>query len=69
MSGVSIIGTGNSRDRHGADRCPDAPHERAITERWVKTLRAELLDCTLIWNQTHLQHALREYLPRAHSAR
>ncbi|GAA1026161.1 MULTISPECIES: hypothetical protein [Amycolatopsis] len=30
----------------------------AITERWVKTLRAELLDCTLIWSQTHLRHAL-----------
>jgi hypothetical protein len=24
----------------------------AIMERWVKTLRAELLDRTLIWNQT-----------------
>ena len=35
--------------------------DNAITERWVKTLRAELLDRTLIWNQTHLQHALREY--------
>ncbi|HUR02866.1 MAG TPA: hypothetical protein VM347_10025 [Nonomuraea sp.] len=33
----------------------------SIIERWVKTLRAELLDRTLIWNQTHLRHALREY--------
>jgi putative transposase len=33
----------------------------AITERWAKTLRAELLDRMLIWNQTHLWHALREY--------
>jgi Integrase core domain len=31
------------------------------TERWGKTLRAELLDRMLIWNQTHLRHALREY--------
>jgi transposase len=37
------------------------PRMNAITERWVKTLRAELLDRTLIWNQTHLRHALREY--------
>jgi transposase InsO family protein len=37
------------------------PRMNSITERWVKTLRAELLDRTLIWNQTHLQHALREY--------
>jgi transposase len=37
------------------------PRMNAITERWVKTLRAELLDRTLIWNQTHLRHTLREY--------
>jgi hypothetical protein len=30
-------------------------------ERWVKTLRGELLDRTLIWNETHLRHALCEY--------
>jgi hypothetical protein len=33
----------------------------SIIERWVKTLRAQLLDRTLIWNQAHLRHALREY--------
>ena len=37
------------------------PRMNAITERWVKTPRAELLDRTLIWNETHLRHALREY--------
>ena len=37
------------------------PRMNAITERWVKTLRAELLDRTLIWNESHLRHALREY--------
>ncbi|MEV6611876.1 integrase core domain-containing protein [Kutzneria sp. NPDC051319] len=37
------------------------PRMNAFTERWVKTLRAELLDRTLIWNQTLLRHALREY--------
>jgi len=37
------------------------PRMNAITERWVKTLRAELLDRVLIWNETHLRHALREY--------
>ncbi|MFD4636986.1 integrase core domain-containing protein [Lentzea sp. NPDC058436] len=34
---------------------------KSIVERWVKTLRAELLDRTLIWNHIHLRHALREY--------
>jgi transposase InsO family protein len=31
------------------------PRMNAITERWVKTLRAELLNRTLIWNEAHLR--------------
>jgi putative transposase len=38
-----------------------APRMNAITERWVRSCRAELLDRTLIVNRTHLMHALREY--------
>ncbi|MGI5506310.1 integrase core domain-containing protein [Lentzea sp. CA-135723] len=34
------------------------PRMNFIIERWVMTLHAELLDRTLIWNQTHLRHAL-----------
>ena len=37
------------------------PRMNAIMERWVQTCRHELLDRTLIWNQRHLLHALREY--------
>jgi putative transposase len=33
----------------------------AVMERWVGTCRRELLDRTLIWNQAHLLHALREF--------
>jgi hypothetical protein len=33
----------------------------AIMERWVRTCRRELLDRTLILNQRHLLHAMREY--------
>ena len=34
---------------------------RPIMERWVQTCRRELLDRTLIWNRSHLLHALREF--------
>ena len=37
------------------------PRMNAIIERWVRTCRRELLDRTLIWNQRHLLHTLREY--------
>ena len=37
------------------------PRMNAVMERWVQTCRRELLDRTLIWNQRHLLHALREY--------
>ena len=37
------------------------PRMNAVMERWVQTCRRELLDRTLIWNQRHLLHALREF--------
>ena len=36
------------------------PRMNSIMERWIQSCRHELLDRTLIWNQTHLLHALRE---------
>ena len=37
------------------------PTMNSIMERWAQTCRRELLDRTLIWNQSHLLHALREF--------
>ena len=37
------------------------PRMNAIAERWIGGCRRELLDRTLIWNQTHLRRILREY--------
>jgi transposase InsO family protein len=37
------------------------PRMNSITERWVQTCRRELLNRSLIWNQRHLLHALREF--------
>jgi putative transposase len=33
----------------------------SIMERWIQTCRHELLDRTLIWDQRHLLHTLREF--------
>ncbi|MFF5212534.1 integrase core domain-containing protein [Streptosporangium sp. NPDC000396] len=37
------------------------PRMNSIMERWIQTCRLELLDRTLIWNERHLLHALREF--------
>ena len=37
------------------------PRMNAIAERWIGGCRRELLDRTLIWNQGHLRHILRDY--------
>jgi hypothetical protein len=37
------------------------PRINSIMERRIQACRHELLDRTLIWNQVHLLHALREY--------
>jgi transposase InsO family protein len=37
------------------------PRMNSLMERWIQTCRRELLDRTLIWNQSHLLHALREF--------
>ena len=37
------------------------PRMNSVMERWVQACRRELLDRTLIWNQRHLLHALREF--------
>jgi transposase InsO family protein len=38
-----------------------APVMNAIQERWHRSVRAELLDRTLVWNLTHLRRILAEY--------
>jgi putative transposase len=37
------------------------PRMNAIAERWIGGCRRELLDRTLIWNQSHLRRILRQY--------
>jgi hypothetical protein len=39
-----------------------APRANAIAERWIGTVRRELLDQILILNHRHLEHVLTEYV-------
>lgn len=41
---------------------PRAPKANAFAERWVRTVRHELLDRTLVWNQQQLRRLLDEYV-------
>jgi hypothetical protein len=48
---------------------PRAPRANAYAERWVRTVRAECLDWTLVWNRQHLRRVLIEYLEHYNAAR
>ena len=41
---------------------PRAPRANAFAERWVRTVRHELLDRTLVWNQHQLHRLLEEFV-------
>ncbi len=41
---------------------PGAPQANAFAERWVRTVRHELLDRTLIWNQQQLNRLLDDFV-------
>jgi hypothetical protein len=48
---------------------PRAPRANAYAERWVRTVRSECLDWTLIWNQRQLHLVLIEYLRHYNTVR
>ena len=48
---------------------PRAPKANAFAERWVRTVRTECLDWTLIWNAQHLDRVLTRYLEHYNTAR
>jgi transposase InsO family protein len=48
---------------------PRAPKANAYAERWVRTVRSECLDWTLIWNAHHLQRVLTRYLEHYNTGR
>jgi transposase InsO family protein len=48
---------------------PRAPKANAYAERWVRTVRTECLDWTLIWNRHHLQRVLTRYVEHYNTGR
>jgi putative transposase len=48
---------------------PRAPRANAYAERWVRTVRAECLDWTLVWSRQHLQRVLTAYVEHYNTAR
>jgi putative transposase len=48
---------------------PPSPQANAYAERWVRTLRHELLDLTIVWNERQLRRLLEEYVERYNTHR
>jgi transposase InsO family protein len=48
---------------------PRAPKANAYAERWVRTVRSECLDWTLIFGRRHLERVLTEYIEHYNTAR
>jgi transposase InsO family protein len=48
---------------------PRAPKANAYAEQWVRTVRDDCLDWTLIWNERQLHRVLTEYLRHYNTAR
>ena len=48
---------------------PRAPRANAYAECWVRTVRAECLDWTLVGNRPHLQRVLIRYVEHYHTGR
>jgi putative transposase len=48
---------------------PRTPVANAYAERWVASVRRELLDRTLVWNRRQLEQLLREYVEHYNSHR
>jgi putative transposase len=45
------------------------PKANACAQRWVRTVRAECLDWTLIWNGRHLERVLSRYVEHYNTGR
>jgi putative transposase len=48
---------------------PRTPQANAFAERWVRTVRNDCLDWTLVWNERQLHRVLTEYLRHYNTAR
>jgi transposase InsO family protein len=48
---------------------PRAPRGNAHAQRWVRTVRSECLDWTLVWNDRQLYRVLTEYLRHYNTVR
>jgi putative transposase len=48
---------------------PRAPRATSYAQRWVRTVRSECLDWTLVWNERQLHRVLTEYLRHYNTVR
>jgi transposase InsO family protein len=45
------------------------PWQNGVAERWVGSVRRDLLEHVIVWNERHLQRLLQEYIAYYHDDR
>jgi putative transposase len=63
ISAVKSFGTKPTRSS------PRSPWQNGVAERWISSVRRELLDHVIVFNDRHLLHLLRDYVAYHHDDR
>jgi transposase InsO family protein len=63
---VETVKSFGTEPKRSAFRCP---WQNGVAERWIQTLRRELLDHVVVFNEAHLRRLLRDFVAYYHDDR
>ncbi len=64
-----VVSTVKSFDTEPTRTAPRSPGQNGVAERWIGSVRRELLDQVVVFNERHLERLLRDYVAYYHDDR